>query len=118
MGNPSSNSKSLYVARRLNNVLECLATEPGDIRERLATAYDADLRVLNESDIPSEHLGKWRWIMKELTKYGPLYNWNRTRIDVGSVPNTLSRVRNATGTKIAKAIYELYWAVSENDECC
>jgi hypothetical protein len=51
--------------------------------------------------------------MKELTKFGPLLN-HKGEVWIGSVENTMRKVRKATGSKIAKKIYELYWAVSEN----
>ena len=51
--------------------------------------------------------------MNELTKYGPLLN-HKGEVRIGSVDNTMRKIRKATGSKIAKKIYELYWAVSEN----
>jgi len=53
--------------------------------------------------------------MKELTKFGPLLDYKGEPWR-GSVENTMKKVRNRTGVKIAEAIYDLYWSLSENTE--
>jgi hypothetical protein len=101
-----------YTVEKLTGAINCLATHPGDVRERLTCAFQGFL-TLTEKDFPSELQADWRWVMNELTKYGPLLN-HKGEVWIGSVDNTMRKVRKATGSKIAKKIYELYWAVSEN----
>lgn len=103
---------SHYVVEKLTNALKCLATHPGDARERVAAAYLA-CHTLGEEDFPVEFKKDWIWLEKELTKYGPLAD-PYGRIIRGSVENTMSRVRKTTGAKIAKKIYDLYWGMSNN----
>ena len=101
-----------YTVEKLTGAIDCLATHPGDVRERLSCAY-IGFHTLAESDFPPELQADWRWVMKELNKYGPRLN-HKGEVWIGSVDNTMRKVRKATGSKIAKKIYALYWAVSEN----
>lgn len=103
-----------YTVEKLTTTLECLITHPGDARERLTAAFLA-LHTLSEKDFPPEHRKKWRWVMKELTKFGPLLDY-KGDVWRGSVENTMRRVRKQTASRIIKAIYELYWVVSENEQ--
>ncbi len=107
-------NRSYYTVEKLTTALSCLATHPGDVRERLTSAFIV-LHTLKEEDFPLEHREEWRWVIKEVTKYGPLLN-HKDEVWMGSVKNTMRRVRKATGVKIAKKIYDLYWAVSENQQ--
>ena len=101
-----------YTVEKLAGAIHCLATHPEDVRKRLTCAF-LGFHMLTEKDFPPELQADWRWVMKELTKYGPLLN-HKGEVWMGGVDNTMRKVRNVTGTKIAKKIYELYWAVSEN----
>jgi len=101
-----------YTVEKLRGAIDCLATHPGDVRERLTCAH-LGFHTLTENDFPPELQADWRWVMQELTKYGPLLN-HKHEVWFGSVENTMKKVRKATGSKIAKKIYELHWAVSEN----
>lgn len=71
------------------------------------------LHTLKESDFPHDLQAEWRWVLKELTKSGPMKD-SEGKVLVGSVENTMKKIRNSTGSKIASRIYELYWAVSKN----
>lgn len=102
-----------YAVEKLSVAVECLATHPGDVRERLLFAF-LDFPALKEKDFPPELQDDWHWVMKELRKFGPLRTPDG-KVRVGSVENTMRKIRKATGSKIAKKIYQLYWAVSEND---
>ena len=104
--------KYIYAIERLTTALECLATHPGDVRERLSAAY-LSFHTLREDDFPPEHQEKWRWVKREMTKFGPMLGPNG-EVWRGSVENTMKRVRNGTASKIAKAVYALYWAVTSN----
>lgn len=108
-----NNNQYSYAVEKLTNTLTCLATHPGDARQRLACAYKRLFHTLQEHHFPPECQEKWRWVMRQLTKCGPLKDCTG-KIHVGSVDNTMRRVRKNTGAKIAEAIYELYWAVSKN----
>ena len=103
-----------YAVEKLTTTLECLATHPGDVRERLTSAFPT-FCTLTKDDFPPEYQKKWEWVQKELTKFGPLRDC-KGEVWRGSVENTMKRVRKKTGAKIAKTIYELYWAVSENQQ--
>lgn len=101
-----------YAVEKLSVAIECLATHPGDVRERLMAAF-LGFHPLTEKDFPPELQADWRWVMNELSKSGPELNPDgSTR--VGSVERTMKLIRNATGARIARKIYALYWAVSEN----
>ncbi len=102
-----------YTVEKLTNTLECLATHPGDVRERLTSSF-LSFQTLRSDDFPPENRKDWDWVLKELTKYGPLVY--HKEVYLGSVENTMRRVRKSTASKIAKKIYELYWLVSENQQ--
>jgi hypothetical protein len=103
-----------YAVEKLTTALGCLATHPGDARERLLSAYVV-FHTLRDEDFPSDQRDKWKWVIKELTKFGPSLDY-KGRVQTGSVEHTMSRIKKRTAAKIAKAIYELYWVVSENKQ--
>lgn len=107
-------NKYYHAVEKLTNVLECLATHPGDARERVGAAYwlCAHLRV---EEFPEKNRKDWEWIMKEVTKFGPLTDYKGDVLR-GSVENTMKSVRKSTASKIAKKFYEFYWAVSQNTQ--
>ena len=61
---------------------------------------------VQESDFPDHLKGKWRWIKGELTKFGPIVG-DDGKVVEGSVDHTLSRIKNSTGQRIARAIVHL-----------
>jgi hypothetical protein len=101
-----------HAVEKLTMVLECLATHPGDARERVASAYSM-CSHLRSDELPEKCRKDWEWIKKEVTKFGPLTDYKG---DVWrcSVENTMKTVRKSTGAKIAKKFYALYWTVSKN----
>lgn len=101
-----------YTVEKLTGALHCLATHPEDVRARLACAY-AGFHTLRAEDFPLELQADWHWIMKELTKFGPKHN-HSGEVCLSSVDHTMRRIRKATGEKIAKNLYSIYWAISEN----
>ena len=103
-----------YTVEKLTNTLECLATHLGDARQRLLVAYPCFM-TLRTHDFPPEYKEEWDWVWAELTKFGPIID-HKGNVSRGSVENTMHRARNSTASKIAKKIYELYWAVSENQQ--
>ena len=101
-----------YAVEKLTTTLECLAIHQGDARERLTAAFPIFF-TLREDDFPPEYRKEWCWVIRELTKFGPLLDY-KGEVWRGSVENTMRRIQKKTGSKIAKKIYELYWVVSEN----
>lgn len=104
--------KHTHAVEKLTNVLECLATHPGDARERVASAY-LSCAHLKAEELPEKCRKGWEWIRREITKRGPLIDYKGDAWR-GSVENTMRSAKKSTGVKIAKKFYELYWAVSEN----
>lgn len=100
-----------YTVEKLAGAIHCLATHSGDVRQRLVCAYQC-FHTLTENDFPPELQSDWLWIKNELSKFGPRLN-HQGEVYMSSVNNTMSRIRKATGTKIAERIYALYWAVSD-----
>jgi|Laugresbdmm110dd_1035094.scaffolds.fasta_scaffold41719_1 hypothetical protein len=98
-----------YTLEKLGVAIEQLATLPGDVRERLKEAFLV-FHTLTDKDFPSNLKADWLWVMAELTKYGAVLDHKGVPM-IGSVENTMKKIRKATGTKIAQKIYELYWAV-------
>lgn len=90
--------------------VDILATHPEDVRKRLHSAY-LPISVLRENDFPEEYRSIWREIMKEMTKFGPILN-HHGEVIIGSVENTMNRIRKKTGMRIAKNLYSLYWKFS------
>jgi hypothetical protein len=107
-------NKHYHAVEKLTNVLECLATHPGDARQRVASAFSlcAHLRV---EELPEECRKDWEWIMKEITKRGPFTD-SIGRVCRGSAENTMMSVRKSTAARIAKRFYSIYWRVSDNTQ--
>ena len=108
------NKKYDHAVEKLTDTLKCLATHPGDARERIAAAYFS-FGHLQAEEFPEECRKDWAWIKKEITKFGPLTDY-KGKVWRSSVENTMKTVRKATASKVAKKLYELYWAVSENKQ--
>lgn len=103
-----------YAVEKLTVALSILATGKGDARQRVGDAYLA-CHVLQDRDLPKEHRETWQWITAEVTKFGPIYGHDGN-VWVSSVENTMRNRKNATASKIAKKLWDLYWALSENTE--
>ena len=103
-----------HAVEKLTKALECLATHPGDVRERVASAY-LSCAHLKPEELPEKCRRDWEWIVKEIGKRGPLTD-HKGEIWRGSVDNTMRTARKSTGVKIAKMFYKLYWSVSENEQ--
>jgi hypothetical protein len=101
-----------YTIEKLTNATEALTVGSGDVRSRLIAAYNC-LNTLTEQDFPPNLQSDWLWIIKQLTKYGPELTRDG-KVLLGPVENTMRRIQNRTGVKIAKRISDLYWAVSDN----
>jgi hypothetical protein len=98
--------KHAYAREKFMVAANKLATGEGDVRSRLRSAYRT-LRILNLEDLPEEMWDDWRWIKHQMTKFGPLRHEDG-EVWRGSVDNTMSRIRNRTGSEIAKRIYQMH----------
>lgn len=103
-----------HAVEKLTDTLECLATHPGDVRERIFAAYSA-FGHLTAEELPEKCRNDWDRIMKQIHKFDPLTD-HKGEIYMGSVENTMKSVRKTTASKIAKKLYEIYWIVSENKQ--
>src|SRR5688572_8214537 len=95
-----------YANEKLSNSMRILAESPGDVRSRLLKAF-MQFHPLKEEDFPPKLRRHYRWITKQLTKRGPVYN-HRGEVWIGSVENTLRHVRNSTGSRIAERLLRLH----------
>lgn len=95
-----------YAYEKLLTALDSLATGAGDVRERLLNAFWS-FHPLKEEHFPANLQADYRWVMKELTKFGPVLD-HAGAVRVGSVENTLKRIRRTTGVKIAERLLHLY----------
>ena len=95
-----------YALQKLELAILLLATGQGDVRSRLNTAYIRELHVLREEDFPEPLRLQWIWIKRKLTSASPLRDENGS-VTVGSLHRTLKRMRNSTGSEIAKRIIVL-----------
>jgi len=106
-GNPYS-----YAVEKLTTAVGCLATHPGDARHRIIAASSV-FDVVRASDLPPHLREKWCGVLTEATKSGPILKGNG-EVFRSSVENTMYRRKNSTASKLAKAIYEIYWDISRN----
>ena len=94
-----------YAIEKFEDIVYVLAIGEGDVRSRLKSAI-SDLMVLDESHFPSELKKEWNYIYKSLSKSGVVTAYNG-EIRTGSYENSLNKMRNSTGAKIADRIYEM-----------
>jgi hypothetical protein len=109
-----ANNIYCHAVEKLTDTLKCLATHPGDARERIAAAYFS-FGHLRAEEFPEQCRKDWAWIKKESTKFDPLFDY-KGDVWRSGVENTMKNVRKSTASKIAKKLYELYWAVSKNQQ--
>jgi hypothetical protein len=95
-----------YVLEKLRIAMEELATGPGDVRQRLHDAY-MGFHPIKEDDCPEHLRADWRWVLAQLPRFGPIPD-HEGKVRVGSVANTMQRIHNSTGVKIATKIVHLY----------
>lgn len=100
------NWRKSYAHLKLMVTIHSLATGPGDIRKRLVDAH-LIFHVLRREDFPKELQSDWEWVMKELTRFGPIYN-SKGEQSIGTVQNTCNKIKNKTGIKIAKKLLDMY----------
>jgi hypothetical protein len=98
-----------YVYEKLCVALDSLATGPGDVRARLHSAF-LGIHTLQDTDFPEHLRAEFRWVWGQLNKFPPTYRDDGMLVR-GSVEETLSKIRRATGVKIAKRVVSLYHAI-------
>jgi hypothetical protein len=101
-----------YAIEKLTTAVGCLATHPGDARHRIIAASSV-FNVVRASDLPPDLREKWLKVIAEATKFGPILKSNG-EVFRSPVENTMNRRKNSTASKLAKAIYEIYWDISCN----
>jgi len=105
-------NKYSYTREKLYLAIKSLAIGQGDVRSTLSNAY-LIIHILIEDDFPPEFQRNWRWIIDSLTKFGPLMD-HEGKVWRGSVENTIKRIRNSTGKKIATKVFNLSWQLHTN----
>jgi hypothetical protein len=80
---------------------------PGDVRKRLINAV-MTLIFLREEDFPDELRSDFNWIISEATKFE-----SRAPNFRGDLEETMIRIRNSTGEKIAQKIFDLYSSLQD-----
>jgi hypothetical protein len=89
-----------YALEKLAAAVHSLAVGPGDVRSRLYSAF-VDIFILTPEDFPPSFRRRYRSIRYQLSK-------RQARGREGRVVATLSRMRNSTGSTIARKIVDLY----------
>ena len=100
-------SSAESVIQRVYQAVEQLCTGKGNVRERLIPVVTA-LVFLRVEDFPEELREDFEWVISESTKFHsemPKYR--------GDIEETMRRIRNSTGEKIAQRIFKLYSRLQE-----
>ena len=98
------------VVERVYLAVEQLCTSLGDVRARLRVAV-MTLLPLQVREFPEHLQGDFDWIRSQSTKYES--EWP----DEGNLDATMRRIKNSTGEKIAKRIFELYSDIQDIRGC-
>ena len=112
------NPNYFYAYEKFSDALHSLATGPGDVRHRLDSAY-RHFRSVEKKHLPEKLQKDHQWILFQLTRFGPSFD-RYGKVVRGPVEETLNRIRNSTGTKIAERILDIYhqlnWLYMNGDE--
>lgn len=100
------NPNYFYTYEKFMDALNSLATGPYDVRQRLRSAY-LHFHPVAKKHLPEQLQDDYQWILNQLTKFGPVVGKDG-KVLRGAVEETLNRIRNATGTKIAERILHIY----------
>lgn len=106
--------KYSYAREKLLSAVEILSIFPDDVRSRINAAYQ-EFHPLTEKHFPDELKSEWEWIIKSITKFGPKLNYKNETV-IGTVENTMSKIRNKTGTEIAAKIFNLFYELHHNEK--
>ncbi len=112
------NPSYFYAYEKFNDALHSLATGPDDVRQRLLSAY-LHFRPVRKRHLPENLQNDYQWVLNQLTKFEPVIGRDG-KVLRGPVEETLSRIRNSTGSKIAERILSIYhqlnWLYMEDSE--
>lgn len=103
-----------YAQEKLYGAMRSLATGQGDVRARLVEAF-MSFHTLKEDDFPPKYREDWKWINTQLTKHGPIYDY-KGRVYKGSVENTMGKIKNSAGRKIATKIFDIGYDLLTNEK--
>lgn len=98
-----------YTKEKLGSIYFDLAIGEDDIRSRLANCEN-NLLIIKTQDFPLELQSEWTEIISLLTKKGPQKNINGV-IELGSVKNTVLKMRKKNVSELAKRIVNLYYRI-------
>lgn len=105
-----------YAVEKLSNALTILAVGEGDVRSRLSSAF-LEFHTLQPRDFPAALQADYEWIVQELTRRKPQDELERREwARDGSVTANLRRMKNRTGSRIARRIIDLEHRVQLADE--
>lgn len=112
------NPNYFYAYEKFSDALSSLATGPYDVRQRLRSAY-WHFRPVNKTHLPEELHDDYQWVLNQLTRFDPVIGRDG-KVLRGAVDETLDRIRNTTGSKIAQRILYIYhqlnWLYMEGKE--
>ena len=112
------NPRYFYAYEKFTDALHSLATGAHDVRQRLRFAY-MQFHPVQKRHLPDNLQDDYQWVLTQLTKFGPLVGRDG-KVLRGSVEETLNRIRNSTGSKIAERILHIYhqlnWLYMEGSE--
>ena len=95
-----------YAYEKFNDALHSLATGKGDVRHRLWYAY-SHFHTVHNKHLPEQLQIDYEWVLKQLTRFGPVIGRDG-KVLRGPVEETLNRIHNSTGSKIAERILHIY----------
>jgi len=100
------NPNHRYAYEKFSSALGSLAIGPGDVRGRLWAAY-LHFHPVREKHLPDDLHEDYQWVLQQLTRYGPARGRDG-KIILDSIQETLRRIRNSTGSRIAERILRIY----------
>lgn len=95
-----------YADEKLSRVVYTLAIGRGDVRSRLLEAW-SQIWVLSPAVVPPELHEDLACVKRQMTRFEP------TSTRRASVEETMMRIRNATGEKIAQRLFDMYSRLKE-----
>ena len=103
-----------YVEQQFEKAIRTLVIGQGDIRSRLLMVCEDfySLQDRNFSDFSAEIKEDWEWIYRQLHRWEPEYKEDGS-VRNGSVEVTLKKIKNKTGSNIAKRIYDLRYKIKK-----
>ena len=115
-----------YELTQFGRAVYTLATGEGDVRERLLIVFQGDLATLTPERLPNKVREDFIWVKNQITKFDEKYDGynSKFKTEDGSldylmhtkIEGTLYRIRNKTGAKIARKIYEIWEKLKEDSQ--